>query len=59
MLVTSKKAPVIKAAKNLGLDVVEVSSLNASLLAPGAEPGRLIIITKSAVEKIGKENLFV
>ena len=59
LLVTSKKAPVIKAAKNLGLDVVEVSSLNASLLAPGAEPGRLIIITKSAVEKIGKENLFV
>ncbi len=59
LLVTSKRAAILKAAKNLGLDAVTVDSLNANLLAPGAEPGRLILMTKSAVERIAKENLFV
>ncbi len=41
-----------------GIDVVTVSRLNAELLAPGTHPGRLCIFTKSAIEKIEKENLF-
>ncbi len=59
LVVTSKKSSVMKAVKNLGLEAVEVHSLNAALLAPGAEPGRVVIFTKSAVEEINKSKLFI
>ena len=59
LIITSKKTQLEKAVSNLGFDVVDVKSLNPELLAPGAEPGRAIIITKSAVELIEKEGLFV
>ena len=59
LLITSKKSDVLKAVKNVGLDAVDVSSLNSELLAPGAVPGRIIIITKSAVEKMRESKLFV
>ncbi len=47
-------------ARNLpGVDVVEVQSLNAELLAPGTHPGRLVVWTKSAIERLEKERLFL
>ena len=47
------------AAKNIpGVDVVEVKSLNAELLAPGAKPGRLTLWSSAAIEVMGKEKLF-
>lgn len=42
-----------------GIDVVPVKSLNVKVLAPGAQAGRLTIWTKGAIEKLGKEKLFV
>ncbi|TAL47599.1 50S ribosomal protein L4 [archaeon] len=36
-----------------GCDTINVSNLSAEILAPGAMPGRLTIMTKSAVEKLG------
>jgi large subunit ribosomal protein L4e len=40
---------VSKAAKNLpGVDVAILRNLNAELLAPGANPGRLVVWAKSA-----------
>ena len=41
------------AARNLpGVEVTDVYSLNAELLAPGAHPGRLVIWTQSAIEQL-------
>ena len=41
------------AARNLpGVEISNVSGLNAELLAPGAHPGRLVIWTQSAIEQL-------
>ncbi len=59
LFVVSKKCDLVKAASNIpGVNVVEIESLNAELLAPGCEIGRLTFYTKSAVEKLEKLNLF-
>jgi len=59
LLVVSKACDAVKAARNLlGVDIVEVNCLNAELLAPGTQPGRLTVWTKSAIERLGKERLF-
>jgi len=56
LLITGKNSPVLKASRNLpGVDAVTVASLNVDLLAPGAEAGRLVVYTKSAIEELGKE----
>jgi hypothetical protein len=36
-----------------------VKSLNAELLAPGAQAGRLTVWTIGAIEKLAKERLFI
>lgn len=60
LVVVSKDCPAMKAGRNLlGLDVVEVQNLNAELLAPGTVPGRKTIWSKSAVERLEKERLFL
>lgn len=59
VVVSNKDAKVLKAVKNLGgVDVCTVNSLNVELLAPGAVPGRLVIWSLDAIEKLEKENLF-
>ncbi|MBI3052249.1 50S ribosomal protein L4 [Candidatus Woesearchaeota archaeon] len=58
LLVVSKKCSLMKSARNLGVDIVEVSRLNAELLAPGASPGRMAVFTDGAMARIGREGLF-
>ena len=59
LIVVSKENKLEKSATNiLGVDVVNVKSLNAEILAPGAVPGRLTLWTKSAIETMEKEKLF-
>ena len=59
LIVVSKKDKLSNAASNIpGIDIVEVKSLNTELLAPGAQPGRLTLWTKSAIDIMKKENLF-
>ncbi|MCD4759860.1 50S ribosomal protein L4, partial [archaeon] len=59
VVVSDNNTNVYKACKNLpGFDVVEVSSLNTELLAPGAEPGRFVIWSLGAIERLDKEKLF-
>ncbi len=56
LIVSGTNSPVLKASRNLpGVDAVTISSLNVELLAPGAEAGRLVVWTKSAIEFLGKE----
>jgi large subunit ribosomal protein L4e len=59
LFVVSKQCKLLDAANNLpGIEVVLVNNINAELLAPGSVPGRLTLFTKSAIERLGKENLF-
>ncbi len=59
LIVVGGDCKLLKAAKNLaGVDVAEVNKLNASVLAPGAVPGRLTLFTVNAIDKLTKEKLF-
>ncbi len=59
LIIVSKACALENAAGNMqGIAVVPVKNLNAYLLAPGAQPGRLTVWTKSAIELLGKERLF-
>ena len=60
LVVVSKDCALIKSAVNIpGVEVLIADDLNAASLAPGTAPGRLTLFTKSAIDKIGKEKLFV
>ncbi|NOQ37797.1 50S ribosomal protein L4 [archaeon] len=64
-----KKGPLIVVGENKGLcdavsnitgvDVVEAKNLNIEMLAPGTHAGRLTVWTKSAIEMLEKEKLFM
>lgn len=59
LIVVAGDCKLRRAAKNIaGIDVAEVSKLNASLLAPGTIPGRLTLFTAGAIDKLAKEKLF-
>jgi len=59
LIVVGEDQGIGLAARNLpGVDVVEVHGLNAELLAPGTHPGRLVMWTVSALERLANENLF-
>jgi large subunit ribosomal protein L4e len=60
LIVVGDDCAVLRSARNIpGVDVVEVSKLNACLLAPGCHPGRLALFTKNAVDKLSSERLFL
>jgi large subunit ribosomal protein L4e len=55
LLVISKNEGIVEAAENIpGVDIVNVGSLNAEVLAPGAHPGRLTIWTNGAIDKLNE-----
>jgi large subunit ribosomal protein L4e len=59
LIVVDKNNLLQKAASNIpGVEICLVDSLNAELLAPGTEPGRLTIWSSDAIEKLSKENLY-
>ena len=59
LIVVSKLDKLSSAVSNIpGVDVVDVNSINAELLAPGGKPGRLTLWTSSAISKLEKEKLF-
>ena len=60
LIVASADCPLLHAARNVpGVDVVEVKALNAELLAPGADAGRVTLWTEKAVQKVAEEKLFM
>ena len=53
ILIVSTKDDISKSSRNLtGVDVVKPKDINIEHLAPGGDPGRLTIFTKSAVKEI-------
>ncbi len=60
LIIVSKKCPLINAVNNIpGFQAVVVNNINVMLLAPGSKPGRLLIWSKAAVEKLKEDNLFM
>ncbi|MEK6940318.1 MAG: 50S ribosomal protein L4 [Nanoarchaeota archaeon] len=60
LFIVSEKCKLIDATTNLlGIDTTLVNNLNAALLAPGCTPGRLCIWSDKAMDKLGKEKLFM
>jgi len=54
LVVLSKDCDGGRSIRNLpGVDVATPTSLNASVLAPGGAPGRLMVISESALQTIG------
>tara|TARA_Y100000034_G_scaffold26979_1_gene32115 strand:- start:12670 stop:13476 length:807 start_codon:yes stop_codon:yes gene_type:complete len=60
LVVVSDNCELIKSAKNIpGIDIVKIKNVNAELLAPGCDVGRLTLFTQKAIEKLGKDKLFM
>jgi large subunit ribosomal protein L4e len=54
-VVSDKEQALFLGASNLpGVEVAEVGALNATLLAPGGDAGRLTVFSESAIVKIGE-----
>ena len=59
LVVVAEDNGIGQAANNVpGVDVSLVDQLNAEKLAPGAQPGRLIVWGQKAVEKLEEEELY-
>ena len=59
LIVVGNECELMKGVRNIsGIDIVKVNNLNAGLLAPGANPGRLTLWTESAIDKMKNEKLF-
>ena len=59
LLVVSENCALVQAARNLqSVDVCNVRDLNAELLAPGTDAGRLTLWSEKAIEIMDKDNLF-
>lgn len=55
IVVSEREIPIFESASNLpGVQIEEVSSLSAAILAPGGDAGRLTVYTESAFAKIGE-----
>lgn len=55
LIVVSKNKGIFNAASNIpGITVAEVRFLNAEMLAPGTQPGRLTLWTNGAIERLEK-----
>lgn len=52
LIVITKNDGILKAARNMNIDVCLVDNINTELLAPGAQPGRLTIWSESALKKV-------
>jgi large subunit ribosomal protein L4e len=55
LIVVNENKGIMKAAENLpGVNVVNVTDLNAEMLAPGTHPGRLTIWSSDAIKRLNE-----
>jgi large subunit ribosomal protein L4e len=60
LVVVSQDCELIKSVRNIaGVNVVKINEITAEMLAPGCAPGRLALFTKSSIEKLEKEKLYM
>ncbi len=54
LIVATEGSPILTGARNLsGINTVSPSGINTELLAPGGDPGRLVVISKKAFKSLG------
>ncbi|MGA1872636.1 MAG: 50S ribosomal protein L4 [Thermoplasmatota archaeon] len=54
LFVATEGSPILVGARNLpGVNTISPSGINAELLAPGGDPGRLVVFSKKAFETFG------
>ncbi|HEU12902.1 MAG: 50S ribosomal protein L4 [Thermoplasmata archaeon] len=54
LIVMKNKEKALKSFSNIpGVEVITPSEINTEILAPGAMPGRLMLLTKGALDEIG------
>src|SRR3989344_349452 len=59
LIVVSKPCALMASAANIpGIEIVVIDRINADLLAPGADIGRLTIYTEAAIDRLANEHLF-
>lgn len=59
LFVITDMCDLVFAVNNVpGCDIVLAKNLNAYLLAPGGDPGRLTLYTESAIKQLSEEKLF-
>lgn len=59
VVVSTKDCKLAKYGNNLpGVDVIVAEKLNAKVLAPGLKPGRMIVMTDSAIKVLEDKKLF-
>ncbi len=59
LFVVADDCTMLSAANNIpGIDIVKVNELNAELLAPGTQAGRMTLFTESAIDSITNNKLF-
>ena len=60
LIVVAHDCALMKSAANIpGVEVKRVDLLNANILAPGNDIGRLTIFTEAAIERLTQEKLFM
>ena len=60
LVVFGEDKGVWRAVRNLpGVDAVRVDKLNAELLAPGGDAGRLVVFTQNALTKMNENGLYL
>jgi large subunit ribosomal protein L4e len=58
LVVSDKEKALFQGASNIpGVEVAAVNGLNASILAPGGDAGRLTVFSESAIAKMGEWSL--
>ena len=56
LVIAGANCEVLKAARNIqGVDAVSATNVNAQLLAPGTDAGRMLIITKAGLKKLDEK----
>ncbi|MBN1389547.1 MAG: 50S ribosomal protein L4 [Candidatus Thermoplasmatota archaeon] len=54
LFVATEGSPILVGARNLpGVNTISPSGINTELLAPGGDPGRLLVFSRKAFEKLG------
>ncbi len=55
LIIVSKDCSLLKAGRNIpGVELCIANALNAEMLAPGTQAGRLLILTKTALNMVGE-----
>ena len=58
LVIVSDRKSVEKAFRNLGgVDIANPANLSVEVLAPGGDPGRLVLISEKALKEIGEWQL--